>query len=184
MPAPPAKAEISAPYPNPSNAVARDGFGKMWETLFGVGGLLGSSGTAADARAALEAAPLASPAFTGSPTAPNPATGTRSTAVATMQKFADEFGSSLAGSGYQRLPSGLIIQWGVLSGAGGLLGGSFPLTFPTAVYRAVVSLNAPSSTTMYSLVITSISVSTIQVNRVFGSGSPATEDVFYIAIGR
>ena len=51
--APPAKAEISAPFPNPSNAVARTGFGKLWETLFGTGGLLGSTGNVADARAAL-----------------------------------------------------------------------------------------------------------------------------------
>ncbi|MBB1599979.1 hypothetical protein [Variovorax sp. UMC13] len=53
MAAPPDKAEISAPFPNPSNATARAGFGKLWETLFGVGGLLGSSGNAVDARAAL-----------------------------------------------------------------------------------------------------------------------------------
>lgn len=53
MAAPPDKAEISAPFPNPSNATARAGFGKLWETLFGVGGLLGSTGNAADARAAL-----------------------------------------------------------------------------------------------------------------------------------
>lgn len=53
MPAPPAKAEISATYPNPSNSTARIGFGKLWETLFGTGGLLGSTGEKADARAAL-----------------------------------------------------------------------------------------------------------------------------------
>lgn len=53
MPAPPAKSEISAPYPNPSNAVARGGLGKLWETLFGVGGLLGSTGNPAEARTAL-----------------------------------------------------------------------------------------------------------------------------------
>ncbi len=29
-----------------------------------------------------------------------------------MQNFANEFGSSLAANGYQKLPSGLIIQWG------------------------------------------------------------------------
>ena len=40
----------------------------------------------------------------------SPATGLRSAALATMQKFADEFASSLAANGYQKLPSGLIIQ--------------------------------------------------------------------------
>lgn len=53
MATPPAKTEISGVYPNPSNAVARAGFGKLWETLFGTGGLLGATGNPADARAAL-----------------------------------------------------------------------------------------------------------------------------------
>jgi len=76
-------------------------------------------------------APIASPAFTGVPTAPNPATGTRSTAIATMQKFAEEFVVSLAASGYQKLPSGLIIQWGyVLVPASSTLTVAFPISFP------------------------------------------------------
>jgi len=53
MPTPPAKIEISDTYPNPSSATARLGFGRLWETLFGTGGLLGSTGNASDARAAL-----------------------------------------------------------------------------------------------------------------------------------
>jgi len=50
MPAPPARNEISDDYPNPSNAVARVGFGKLWDYITG---LLGASGDAEDARAAL-----------------------------------------------------------------------------------------------------------------------------------
>lgn len=50
MPAPPLKTEISDAYPNPSNAVARAGFGKLWDY---VTGLLGLTGNAADARTAL-----------------------------------------------------------------------------------------------------------------------------------
>jgi hypothetical protein len=53
MPAPPAKTEISDTYPNPSNAVARTGFGKLWETLFGTGGFLGTTGNQPEARAGL-----------------------------------------------------------------------------------------------------------------------------------
>jgi hypothetical protein len=60
MATPPAKAEISDTYPNPSNAVARVGFAKLWETLFGTGGLLGTTGTPADARAALGIGPVIS----------------------------------------------------------------------------------------------------------------------------
>jgi len=52
------------------------------------------------------------------------------------------FASSLAASGWQRLPSGLIMQWGGVSGTTGALSGTgaaevfvsgtFPLAFPTA----------------------------------------------------
>jgi len=50
MAAPPARTEISDTYPNPSNAVARTGFGKFYDY---VTGLLGASGDATDARTAL-----------------------------------------------------------------------------------------------------------------------------------
>lgn len=50
MAAPPLKEDISAPYPAPSNATARAGFGKLWDY---VTGLLGPTGDAIDARAAL-----------------------------------------------------------------------------------------------------------------------------------
>lgn len=85
-------------------------------------------------------APLASPALTGTPTAPNPATGTRSTQVATMQKFADEFALSAAVSGYQKLPSGLIIQWGGVTGVVGAdVTTSYPIAFPNAVLHVFVT---------------------------------------------
>lgn len=52
--APPAKTEISDTYPNPSNAVARAGFGTLWEY---VTNLLGSTGNPAQAQIALELEP-------------------------------------------------------------------------------------------------------------------------------
>ena len=79
-----------------------------------------------------------SPAFTGIPTAPTPSIGTRSTAIATMQNFANEFGSSLAASGYQKLPTGLIIQWGSGFFVKGQLY-SFPMAFPSAILAMVAS---------------------------------------------
>jgi hypothetical protein len=51
--APPAKTEISDTYPNPSNAVARVGFGSLWDY---VTGLLGLTGNPAEALSALTAA--------------------------------------------------------------------------------------------------------------------------------
>jgi microcystin-dependent protein len=52
MPAAPLRAEISDDFPRPSNAEARVGFGKLWDWATG---LLGISGSASDARAALGA---------------------------------------------------------------------------------------------------------------------------------
>lgn len=54
MAAPPLKEEVSAPYPVPSNAEMRIGMGKLWDY---VTGLLGATGNAAEARAALLVAP-------------------------------------------------------------------------------------------------------------------------------
>ncbi|TMS58537.1 hypothetical protein MW7_007380 [Imbroritus primus] len=50
MAAPPLRTEISDTYPNPTNAVARTGFGKFFDY---VTGLLGSTGDAQEARVAL-----------------------------------------------------------------------------------------------------------------------------------
>ena len=50
MATPPARTELADTYPNPSNAVFRTGIGKLHDFLIG---LLGSTGNAAEARAAL-----------------------------------------------------------------------------------------------------------------------------------
>lgn len=55
MATPPVRTEISDTYPNPTNAVARTGFGKLYDY---VTGLLGSTGNSAEARVALSAAKL------------------------------------------------------------------------------------------------------------------------------
>lgn len=60
-------------------------------------------------------APLSSPEFTGTPTAPTPTNGDRTNKIATMAMFNSEFTNSLAVNGYQKLPSGLIIQWGMIN---------------------------------------------------------------------
>jgi hypothetical protein len=57
MPAPPARNEISAPYPVPSAGAARVGFGKWYDYVFG---LLGPTGNPAEARDALRIGPVIS----------------------------------------------------------------------------------------------------------------------------
>lgn len=97
-----------------------------------------------------EIAIINSPTFTGVPSAPTASAGTRSTAIATMQNFANEFGSSLAANGYQKLPSGLIIQWGTCTGiTTSDVVITFPIAFPTNTVHVGIQargdVNGPSS---------------------------------------
>ena len=58
---------------------------------------------------------------------------------------ATAFGSSLSASGYQRLPSGLIIQWGNAVTSGGTANVSLPLAFPSACVSVQVSAVAETN---------------------------------------
>jgi hypothetical protein len=67
--------------------------------------------------------------------------------------------ASLAASGYQKLPSGLIIQWGRVANSATPLAGTavtFPIAFPTACH-AVVSGNASTATSGVTSVAAGIS---------------------------
>lgn len=71
-----------------------------------------------------------------------PALGDRTTKAATMACFSQEFGSTIASSGYQKLPSGLIIQWGSAnSSASADAAVSFPIAFPTSVFIVLTTPN-------------------------------------------
>lgn len=89
------------------------------------------------------AAPLASPAITGTPTAPTAATGTISTQLATCAFANPAF--SAAGNGYVKLPSGIIIQWATVfvgdpPSVGGTTGTlTFPVAFSSACFACSVS---------------------------------------------
>lgn len=52
------------------------------------------------------------------------------------------YASSMGANGYQKLPSGLIIQWGTNTVDGV---NTFPIAFPNACHEALVSTNAASS---------------------------------------
>jgi hypothetical protein len=64
-------------------------------------------------------------------------------------KYAGGFGASLGDSGYQKLPSGLIIQWGTgTTNASGLATVTWPIAFPTAVLFAGAYLNNANNSTV------------------------------------
>lgn len=98
-------------------------------------------------------APLASPVLTGTPTAPTAAIGTNTTQLATTAFVKNAFSSnSQAVSGYQILPSGLIIQWGQsAAGAASPVTVTFPITFPGACWNVIGTIyddTNPASTTL------------------------------------
>lgn len=96
-------------------------------------------------------------------------------------------GASLSSSGYQRLPSGLIIQWGVAMGSVGALSAAYPVAFPNAVLQVAATLadktignNAGISLYLTAANFGSKTTLTITVNGSDGTGSTAAR---YIAIG-
>ncbi|GMB00447.1 hypothetical protein [Pelosinus sp. IPA-1] len=55
--------------------------------------------------------------------------------------FISQFGSSITGNGYQKLPSGLILQWGTAAiVSGGAV--TYPIAFPNGVYWFVPAVTA------------------------------------------
>lgn len=86
---------------------------------------------------------------------------------------------TLAAIGYQKLPGGLILQWGSgTTNGSGDLAITFPLAFPTACRSAVASVNATGgglACQVNSLSTTAMSVHTIST----GSGSAAGAQLVY-----
>lgn len=112
----------------------------------------------------------------------NPATGNRSMTLATMQKFADEFVASLAINGYQKLPSGLIIQWGI---TGALAAGqstfvTFPISFPNAIWAIAPCALSTSNSNQYAPTVFGVTATSFNVGSI-GSGYSG---ITWIAIGR
>lgn len=61
-------------------------------------------------------------------------------------KYSATFGASLAAPGYQKLPSGLIVQWGsVVTSASASVAVTFPVAFTSAAYVALTGCGQGSS---------------------------------------
>lgn len=84
-------------------------------------------------------APINSPNFTGVPTAPTAASGTKTNQLATTAFTCGTV--SFSGVGYVKFPNNLIFQWGIVTGLG--WGTSIdvylPLVFPSAFVAVTVS---------------------------------------------
>jgi hypothetical protein len=102
-----------------------------------------------------------------------------------MAKFADEFGSQKSSSGYQKLPSGLIIQWGSTTTSSGMTAGTFPIAFQNAIFQFYCTLKATISPTPFTTGGYATSLTTFGVvagNSTNGVAQSGVE-VVWLAIG-
>ena len=92
----------------------------------------------------------ASPAFSGTPTSPTPATSDNSTKIATtafVRNLINQFkndgtlggivGGSLTQNGWVKFSNGLILQWGTYPGSGGTI--RYPVSFTSKVFAVISS---------------------------------------------
>ena len=144
-------------------------------------------------------APKASPAFSGTPTAPTPGTSDNGTRVATTAFVRNllnggSFGTisaiSLNTNGYVKFSNGLIIQWGSYSsGRQGYPTASnsfnFPIAFPSVCYSVVL---APQDFDIYkvswSTTKATITSAAVSEKATTGKQDGYTNAVRYIAIGK
>ncbi len=101
-------------------------------------------------------------------------------------KFSDVFATSLAANGYQKLPSGLIIQWGVRScpfnTSNTANAVTLPIAFPNAALSIVTNINhtTPVNISMNSIT-DAITTSSFTIRTY--SNNTFTANVYWIAIG-
>lgn len=99
-----------------------------------------------------------------------------------------QFSASIAANGYQKLPSGLIVQWGVAtSSSAGLATLTLPITFPTArlaTFAQYVYSGTGTSTTSPTANISSSSTTSVLYAVVNStSGAVSGGQVFFFAFG-
>ncbi|RSC31090.1 hypothetical protein EGT36_20585 [Agrobacterium sp. FDAARGOS_525] len=130
--------------------------------------------------------------------------GASSAALATLTSFARTLlddadaaaawatlgaGQSLAANGWQRLPSGLILQWGSATSTGNVTV-AFPTAFPNACYGAFpnVTQPQPSTTVMYSAWADNITLSNFALRTRYalngGTVAADTMSACFWALGR
>lgn len=95
------------------------------------------------------------------------------------------FGSnSLASSGYQTLPGGLYIQWGVTGNLNGSPSAtSFPVAFPNNCFTVVATFFTGSGNNEKTIYITSKSTTSFSAIGIGVSGAAADRPALFIAIG-
>ncbi|SCZ24899.1 MULTISPECIES: phage tail protein [unclassified Pseudomonas] len=96
-------------------------------------------------------------------------------------KYAASFAALFGSAGYQKLPDGLVLQWGAgTTSTGGTATIALPITFPTAVMKVLVSASGTNSVPTVGVVATN----SVGINCFNGStGAGKSENVQFLAIG-
>ncbi|WP_165430925.1 gp53-like domain-containing protein [Atlantibacter hermannii] len=92
------------------------------------------------------------------------------------------FTLSMGQTGYQKLPSGMIIQWGIIAlGNDGNAFATLPLTFPNSIHGGVAGEAAPTGWSANSCVVAAFDLAqssrtgvTVRARSIVGTGGPTT----------
>lgn len=92
------------------------------------------------------------------------------------------FTLSMGQTGYQKLPSGMIIQWGIIAlGNDGNAFATLPLTFPNSIHGGVAGEAAPTGWSANSCVVVAFDLAqssrtgvTVRARSIVGTGGPTT----------
>lgn len=96
-----------------------------------------------------------------------------------------QFLSSLAAAGYQKLPGGLILQWGTCATTSGNAAlATFPITFPTAVYLVFGIGYETAADTVWDYTVNAISDAITTSTTLFRTSVEAAPTVKFFAIGK
>lgn len=99
---------------------------------------------------------------------------------------ASTFGAFLNTNGYQKLPGGLIIQWGITaqfgSATSGISTSTLPITFPNAALQAVVS-DSSNANSKIALGVDALGVSSISISYFRLQGSSTSHTARWFAVG-
>ena len=109
----------------------------------------------------------------------NASTRTLSAAVSSINSFFTGTNQSLSASGYQKLPGGLIIQWGVYQN-GPAASTTVTISFPMAFTANYVAIPISNSSADLNLTVLNYTTTTFQIRNASAINSA---NAFWIAIG-
>lgn len=100
----------------------------------------------------------------------------------TSLKQNSQFGASIAGSGYQKLPSGLIVQWGLnISSTSGVVVVTLPLSWPNG--PLLINATAAIVGSSVTATVSGGSGTTIEVSGWNADGARTATQIYWLVIG-